>query len=70
MTRTYSENGGSRVPQNILNDRPERKRSTERQRLRWLDDVGNDVRNMGVRQCRKKAENRQKLGRSSEGGNG
>jgi hypothetical protein len=48
----------SRVPQTILDDRPEGKRSTGRSRLRWQDDVANDLRNMGVRQWRKKAEDR------------
>jgi hypothetical protein len=49
----------SRVPQKILGGRHE----TGRPRLRWLDDVANDLRNMGARQWRKKAEDR----RESEG---
>jgi hypothetical protein len=40
----------SRVPQKILDGRPEGKRSIGRLRLRWLDDIVNDLRNMGVRQ--------------------
>jgi hypothetical protein len=40
----------SRVSRKILDGRPEGKRSTGRQRLRWLDDDMNDLRNMGVRQ--------------------
>jgi hypothetical protein len=49
----------NRVPQKILDGRPEGKRSTGRlrPRLRWLDDV-NNLRNVGVRQRRKKAEDR------------
>jgi hypothetical protein len=46
----------SRVPQKILDGRPERKRSIGRLRLRWMYDDVNDLRNMGVRQCRKKAK--------------
>jgi hypothetical protein len=41
-----------------LDSRPEGKRSIGRPRLRWLDDVVNDFRNMGIRQWRKKAEDR------------
>jgi hypothetical protein len=48
----------SRVPQKILDGRPEGKRSIGRPRLRWLDDVANDLRSMGVRQWRKKVEDR------------
>jgi hypothetical protein len=48
----------SRVPPKILDGRPEGKRSIGRPRLRWLDDDVNDLRNMGVRQWRKKAEDR------------
>jgi hypothetical protein len=47
----------SGVLQKILKGRPEGKRSIGRPRLRQLDDV-NDLRNMGVRQQRKKAEDR------------
>jgi hypothetical protein len=47
----------SRVPQKILDGRPEGKRSIGRPRLRWLNDV-DVLRNMGVSQWRKKAENR------------
>jgi hypothetical protein len=49
----------SRAPQKILDGRPKGKRSIGRPRLRWLDDDVNDLRNMGVRQWRKKAEDGQ-----------
>jgi hypothetical protein len=38
----------STVPQKVLDGRPEGKRSIGRPRLRWLDDVVSDLRNMGV----------------------
>jgi hypothetical protein len=38
----------STVPQKIWDGRPEKKRSIGKPRLRWLDDVVNDLRNMGV----------------------
>jgi hypothetical protein len=44
------------VPQKILDGRPGGKRSIRRPRLGWLDDDVNHLRNMGVRQWRKKAE--------------
>jgi hypothetical protein len=50
--------GSSRVRQKILDGRPEGKRSIGRPRLRWLDDVMNALRNMGIKQWRKKAESR------------
>jgi hypothetical protein len=49
----------SRAPDKMLDGRPEVKRSIWGLRLRWLDDVVNDLRYMGVRQWRKKAEDRQ-----------
>jgi hypothetical protein len=48
----------STAPQKILHGRPEGKRSIGRPRLRWLDDNVNYLRNMGVRQWTKKAEDR------------
>jgi hypothetical protein len=59
----------SRVLQKILDGRPEGKRSIGRPRLRWLDDDANDIRNMTVRQLRKKAEDKTRMDRNSEGGN-
>jgi hypothetical protein len=40
----------SRVPQKIMDGRPEGKISIERPKLRWLYDDVNDLRNMRVRQ--------------------
>jgi hypothetical protein len=41
-----------------LDGRPEGKRNIARPGLRWMDDDVNDLRNMGVRQWRKKAGDR------------
>jgi hypothetical protein len=60
----------SRVPQKILDGKHEEKRCIGRPRLRWLDDDVNDLRNMGVRQWRKKAKDRLRMGRNGEGSNG
>jgi hypothetical protein len=48
----------SRAQQQILEGKPEEERSIRRPRLRWLDDVMIDLRNMGVKQWGKKAEDR------------
>jgi hypothetical protein len=39
----------SRVTQQILDGRPEGKGSIGRQRLRWMDDVVNNLKNVEVR---------------------
>jgi hypothetical protein len=48
----------SRVPQKMLHGRPGGKRNIGRPRLRRLDVGVKDLRNTGVRQWRKKAEDR------------
>jgi hypothetical protein len=59
MARTCSENGKQRGTTKSRGGRPEGKRNIGRPRLRWLDDDMNDLRNMGIRQLRKKPEDRQ-----------
>jgi hypothetical protein len=58
ITRTCSENGEQQVTTKILDGTPKGKRSIGRPRLRWLYDDVNYLRNMGVRQWRKMAEDR------------
>jgi hypothetical protein len=53
----------SRVPQKILDGRPEVIRSIRTPRKGQLDDDVNDLRNMGVRQWRKNAEDRRESAR-------
>jgi hypothetical protein len=48
----------NRVPQKVMEGRPEGKRDIGKPRLRWLDEDVNDLRNMEVRQWRVKAEDR------------
>jgi hypothetical protein len=43
----------SRVPQKILYSKPGRKRNIGRPRLRWLDVVVNDLKNMGCNKERR-----------------
>jgi hypothetical protein len=38
----------SRIPQKILDGRPEGTRSIGRSRLRWLDDVANELQNKAM----------------------
>lgn len=49
----------SRIPKKILNSKPEGKRNVGRQKLRWLDGVEEDLRTLGVRRWRQKAQLRQ-----------
>jgi hypothetical protein len=46
-----------RVVQKIFESKPEGRRKVGRPRLRWLDDVVNDLRLMKVKRWRKKAQN-------------
>jgi hypothetical protein len=48
-----------RVVKKIFDSKPEGRRKVGRPRLRWLDDVKNDVRVMKIKKWRKKAQNRE-----------
>jgi hypothetical protein len=43
----------------IFDSKPEGRRKVGRPRLRWLDDVENDLRVMKIKRWRKKAQNRE-----------
>jgi hypothetical protein len=47
------------VAQKILDDKPGGKRRRGRPRLRWLDDVEEDLRSMGVKRWKTKVLNRE-----------
>jgi hypothetical protein len=48
----------SRLTKKIYSGKPERRRKIGRPRTRWLDDVEADIRKMGFRGWRRKAEDR------------
>jgi hypothetical protein len=48
-----------RVVKKIFDSKPEGRRKVGRPRLRWLDDVENDLRVMKIKRWRKKAQNRE-----------
>jgi hypothetical protein len=48
-----------RVVKKIFEIKPEGRRKVGRPRLRWLDDVENDLRVIKVKRWRKKAQNRE-----------
>ncbi|PSN39256.1 hypothetical protein C0J52_25750 [Blattella germanica] len=47
------------ISKKILNSKPEGRRNVGRQKLRWLDGVEEDLRTLGVRRWRQKAQLRQ-----------
>ena len=50
----------NRVPKKVLCSKPEGSRSVGRPRLRWLDDVEADLKELGVKSWKKKAKDRVK----------
>ena len=50
----------NRIPKKVLYSKPEGCRSVGRPRLRWLDDVEADLKDLGVRNWKKKAMDREK----------
>jgi hypothetical protein len=48
----------TRLPNMIFNAKPEGRRGVGRPRLRWLDDVEADIKALGVKRWRIKAQDR------------
>jgi hypothetical protein len=48
----------SRLTKKIYSEKPDGRRKIGRPRTRWLDDVAADIRKMGFRGWRRKAEDR------------
>jgi hypothetical protein len=53
----------------VFLDKPDGRRIVGRPKLRWLDSIENDLKSMGMRRCRKKAEDIV-MSYHSEGGTG
>jgi hypothetical protein len=51
---------GTRLPKMVFNAKPEGRRGVWRPRLRWLDDVEADIKALGVKRWRIKAQDRKK----------
>jgi hypothetical protein len=50
--------GDTHLPKIVFNAKPEGRRAVERARLRWLDDVEADIKAVGVKRWRIKAQDR------------
>jgi hypothetical protein len=48
----------TRLPRMVFNAKPEGRRGVGRPRLRWLDDVEADIKTLGVKRWRIKAQGR------------
>jgi hypothetical protein len=48
----------SRMPKRVMREKIYSRRKRDRAKVRWLDDVQEDLREMGIEEWRRKAENR------------
>jgi hypothetical protein len=58
MVGACCQNGRYRLPKMVFNAKPEDRRGVGRPRLRWLDDVEADIKALGVKRWRIKAQDR------------
>ena len=59
MAWTYIKNARNRNPNTMLYGKLNATRRRGRPRMRWLDDVSMDLRNMGINKWRDRATNRE-----------
>jgi hypothetical protein len=60
----------TRVARKILDDKPGGKRRIGRPRLRWTDDVEEDLRSMGIKRWRTKSFKQRRMGIDQKGSQG
>jgi hypothetical protein len=58
MYGSFNKNGNSRIPKVALDAKPEGKRKVGRPESRWLDDTQAQVKMIGIKGWRRKAQDR------------
>jgi hypothetical protein len=54
----HVERRDSRMPKRVMREKIYTRRKRGRPKVRWLDDVQKDLREMGIEGCRRKAQDR------------